>query len=206
MPLRYRDKLTEGYNITPNFFIRGEVDTDNITYEETIESRKDAILLNRHFLNRLFDRDTLILKEYNINFLYVLSTYAIHLESNSRRDRIRAMFRKDLTDSLEKSYNFYKVRPKQGYSIEQIVKNHFYEFVGRMYMSDEDDGCIWVALEKNEEYLNNRDYPKISAFYADSIVSKVYLNTSEEERETIAYMENDYAPLMAADKVVDYKV
>lgn len=171
-PLRYRDEQTEGYNITPNFFIRGEVDTDNITYKETIESRKDTILLNRHFLNRLFDRDTLILKEYNINFLYVLSTYAIHIESNSRRDRLRAMFRNDLIDSLNKSYNFFKVRPKKGYSIEQIIKNHFYEFVGRMYMSDKDDDCIWVALERDKERLSGKDYPNILQFNTDSEVSE----------------------------------
>ena len=218
-PLRYRDEQTEGYNITPNFFIRGEVNTDNITYEETIESRKDAILLNRHFLNRLFDRDTLILKEYNINFLYVLSTYAIHIESNSRRDRLRAMFRNDLIDSLNKSYNFYKVRPKRGYSIEQIIKNHFYEFVGRMYMSDEDDGYIWVALERDKEHLSGKDYPHISQFNIDSEVSEeLRVGTREvngfiekffEEPKWKAaevYLEYNEAPLIAADKVADYKV
>lgn len=218
IPLRYRDERTEGYNITPNFFIRGEVDTDHITYEETIESRKDTILLNRHFLNRLFDRDTLILKEYNINFLYVLSTYAIHLESNSRRDRLRAMFRNDLIDSLNKSYNFYKVRPKRGYSIEQIIKNHFYEFVGRMYMSDEDDGCIWVALERDKAHLTGKDYPHISQFNTDSEVSEeLKVGTREvngfiekffEEPKWKAaefYVEYNEVPLIAADNVADYK-
>ena len=216
--LRYRDKLTEGYNITPNFFIRGEVDTDKITYEDTIESHKDTIW-NRHFLNRLFDRDTLIIKEYNINFLYVLSAYAIHLESNSRRDRLRAMFRNDLIDSLNKSYNFFKVRPKKDYSIEQIIKNHFYEFVGRMYMSDEDDGCIWVALERDKEHLSGKDYPNILQFNTDSEVSKRlqvgtrevngYLEKFFEEpvwKAAEVYLEYDEAPLIAADKVADYKV
>lgn len=217
-PLRYRDEQTEGYNITPNFFIRGEVDTDNITYKETIESRKDAILLNRHFLNRLFDRDTLILKEYNINFLYVLSTYAIHIESNSRRDRLRAMFRNDLIDSLNKSYDFFKVRPKKGYTIGQIIKNHFYEFVGRMYMSDKDDDCIWVALERDKEHLSGKDYPNILQFNTDSEVSerlKVgtrvvdgYIEKFFEEPEWKAaevYMEYNDVPLIAADNVADYK-
>ena len=171
-PLRYRDDLTEGYNITPNFFIRGEVDTDNITYEEHIESRKDAILLNRHFYNRLFDRDTLILKEYNINFLYILSTYAIHLESSGRRDRLRARFRNDLIESLHKSYDFYKVRPKGDLKIKDVVKSHFYDFAGRMYMSDDGDNCIWVALESDKAYIGNRDYPSISSFYVDCEVSE----------------------------------
>lgn len=169
--LRYRDKLTEGYNITPNFFIRGEVDSDNITYAEIIESRKDTIW-NRHFHNRLFDRDTLILREYNINFLYVLSAYAIHLDSNGRRDALRVKFRNDLIDSLSNSYNFFKVRPKEGKSIQEIIRNHYYEFVGKMYMSKEKDDCIWVALEKSKEHLSGKDYPDISLFNTDSEVSE----------------------------------
>ena len=176
--MRYRDELTEGYNITPNFFIRGEVNTDNITYEETIESRTDAILLNRHFLNRLFDRDTLILKEYNINFLYVLSTYAIHLDSNSRRDRLRSMFRNDLIESLNKTYTFYKVTPKDGFTLQDIIKSYFYEFVGRMYMSREDDNFIWVALVKGKEYgiERDRDFPDIRKFNEMCVINECPLS------------------------------
>lgn len=215
--LRYRDKLTEGYNITPNFFIRGEVDCENITYKESIESRKDTIW-NRHFHNRLFDRDTLILREYNINFLYVLSAYAIHLDSNGRRDALRVKFRNDLIDSLSKSYNFFKVRPKKEYSIEQIIKNHFYEFAGRMYMSDEDDGSIWVALEKCKEHLFGKDYPDILQFNADSEVSEQlkvgtrevngYIEKFFEEpvwKVTEDYIEYNDFPLIAADSIVEYQ-
>lgn len=211
IPLRYRDELTEGYNITPNFFIRGEVDADNITYEEHIESRKDTILLNRHFLNRLFDRDTLILKEYNINFLYVLSTYAIHLDSSGRRDRLRTMFRNDLLESLNKYYNFYKVRPKNGFDLKKVVKSHFYDFAGRMYMSDDEDECIWVALEKDKAYINNRDYPSISSFYVDAEVSKkLELGTRVVNGYKELYFkdpewQSEHSMLIASDVQVEYR-
>ena len=211
IPLRYRDELTEGYNITPNFFIRGEVDADNITYEEHIESRKDTILLNRHFLNRLFDRDTLILKEYNINFLYVLSTYAIHLDSSGRRDRLRTMFRNDLLESLNKYYNFYKVRPKNGFDLKKVVKSHFYDFAGRMYMSDDEDECIWVALEKDKAYINNRDYPSISSFYVDAEVSeKLELGTRVVNGYKELYFkdpewQSGHSMLIASDVQVEYR-
>ena len=172
--LPYRDSLTEGYNITPNFFIRGVVDSKNISYEENIKEQSDVVRFNRHFYNRLFDRDTLILKEYNINFLYVLSTYAIHIDSDSRTHRLRTLFRNDLLESLDKTYTFYKVRQRAGgMNLKELVRTHFYSFAGRMYQSP-DDNTIWVALEKERAAgaENDREYPSIDILAADAIVSK----------------------------------
>ena len=171
--LPYRDSLTEGYNITPNFFIRGVVDSQNISYDENIEEQSDMLRFNKHFYNRLFDRDTLILKEYNINFLYVLSTYAIHIDSESRTHRLRTLFRNDLIESLDKTYTFYKVKQKAGgIGLEELVRTHFYTFAGRMYKSPEDD-TIWVALEKERaaETENDREYPSIDLLSRDAMVS-----------------------------------
>lgn len=65
--LRYRDELTEGYNITPNFFIYGYInnfkDFDNDELNE-----KGKIVKSFHFEDRLFDRDTLFVHQYKINF------------------------------------------------------------------------------------------------------------------------------------------
>ena len=172
-PLPYRDSLTEGYNITPNFFIRGVVDSRNISYDENIKEQSDMLRFNKHFYNRLFDRDTLILKEYNINFLYVLSTYAIHIDSESRTHRLRTLFRNDLIESLDKTYTFYKVKQKAGgIGLEELVRTHFYTFAGRMYKSPEDD-TIWVALEKERaaEAENDREYPSIDLLSRDAMVS-----------------------------------
>ena len=172
--LPYRDSLTEGYNITPNFFIRGVVDSKNISYEENIKEQSDVVRFNKHFYNRLFDRDTLILKEYNINFLYVLSTYAIHIDSESRTHRLRTLFRNDLLDSLDKTYAFYKVKQRTGgMSLEELVRTHFYSFAGRMYQSPEDN-TIWVALEKERAIgaVNEREYPSIDILAKDAIISQ----------------------------------
>ncbi len=76
--MRYRDELTEGYSVTPNFFIRGEIPgyKEETQFKEPYfrqspdpENKdliqKDDVDLwderNRHFANRLFDRDTLLL-------------------------------------------------------------------------------------------------------------------------------------------------
>jgi hypothetical protein len=173
-PLRYRDSLTEGYNITPNFFIRGVIDFNNISYDKDNIDGKNDIIFNRHFYNRLFDRDTLILKEYNINFLYVLSTYAIHIDSESRINGLRTLFRNNLIESLAKTYNFYKVKHREGKQhLEEIVINNFYNFAGRMYKSQDNDDAIWVALEnkKNSEVKVDREYPSIEDLKGNIIVS-----------------------------------
>ena len=172
--LPYRDSLTEGYNITPNFFIRGVVNSQNISYDEDIKEQSDVVRYNRHFYIRLFDRDTLILKEYNINFLYVLSTYAIHIDSESRTHRLRTLFRNDLLESLDKTYTFYKVRQRAGgMNLKELVRTHFYSFAGRMYQSP-DDNTIWVALEKERAAgaENDREYPNIYILAKDAIVSQ----------------------------------
>jgi hypothetical protein len=72
--LRYRENLTEGYNITPNFFISAFVNKDFDFSKSCLDETGNPIM-QTHFENRLFDRDTLFVQSYNINFLFVLSSY-----------------------------------------------------------------------------------------------------------------------------------
>ena len=73
--VRLRDDITEGYNIIPNFFISAKMDEAFDYSNDGIE--KTDRQKNRHrkeqFKNRLFDRDTLLLFHYDVNFLFVLS-------------------------------------------------------------------------------------------------------------------------------------
>ena len=91
--MRYRDELTEGYNPTPNFFIRGTIDEKNLSYSEhklTRYEEDEKKCSNKHFENRLFDRDTLLVLTYEINFLYVLSAYVLSHGYSSSTDRLPA--------------------------------------------------------------------------------------------------------------------
>lgn len=217
--LLYRDSLTEGYNITPNFFIRGNINFQDISYDENIEAQSDMLQFNKHFYNRLFDRDTLILKEYNINFLYVLSIYAVHLESESRKFGLRMRFRNDLIESLNQVYIFYKIKQKPGgITLEELVKNNFYAFVGRMYKGPGED-VLWVALERNRSVIGekfNREYPNIDVFRKYAIVSKPL--TVEEQESKYGYIEKYFSDpkweecvvyeqnySIAAESLVEYK-
>ena len=160
--VRYRDSVTEGYSVTPNFFIRGfvpEYENDD-QYGDPYFSKKGENTepikpddenmwdkRNRHFRNRLFDRDTLLLKVYNINFLYVLKTYTSK-HSTLRDDfkkKTRKKFRDDFLELLDKYYVFYAVWPKN--SETEFVNAHFRMLAGKIF-KPADLKCIILALEK----------------------------------------------------------
>ena len=150
--VRYRDPLTEGYNLTPNFFVRGYIKAEDLTdghvcYSEDRLSQSAQIMpSNAHFENRPFDRDTLILKAYNINFLFVLASYVTNAENENIRMRIRKKFREDMLSVFNEKYDFFHVTPY--YDVPSFVRNHFEEYLGKMYHS-EGEAFIWFAFDKN---------------------------------------------------------
>jgi hypothetical protein len=154
--VRYRDPLTEGYNLTPNFFVRGYVKAEDLSdghacYSEDRLSRNDQIIpANVHFRNRPFDRDTLVLQAYNINFLFVLASYVTNSDNGSVKLRIHDKFRKDLISVYNAKYDFFQVTP-QG-DLKDFVNAHFEEYIGKMYRSAEAP-FIWFAFDKGTTTL-----------------------------------------------------
>lgn len=157
---KYRDDLTEGYTITPNFFLRGAINfidgkISNYNNESFIEPI-DSVQFekNKQFNDRLFDRDTLLLKAFNINFLTLLSLY-IADETTSMRDFTQSKIFSCLLYGITEQYDFYRVYPalKPGESLnralEQMCDAMFREYVGTMFHDNDNDPFIWVALVKN---------------------------------------------------------
>lgn len=152
--LRYRDSLTEGYSVTPNFFIRGEVPADKIFEMPAAAGaiRKDDADLwnerNRHFENRLFDRDTLLLQVYNVNFLYVLKAFTA--KSSSLRTEFkrtaREKFRRNFLTLLRSRYFFWYVKLNGSLKQETFVNAHYRTLQGKLFRSGENKGLI-LALE-----------------------------------------------------------
>ena len=66
---KLRDDLTEGYNIIPNFFISARLN-EELDYKEELQitDKQHTHFNNRQFDNRLFDRDTLLVCHYDVNF------------------------------------------------------------------------------------------------------------------------------------------
>lgn len=165
--LQYRDELTEGYNITPNFFIRASViketqeeggDTNYELYSYTEdglvnESDKDGEisqnkLSNRHFENRLFDRDTFVLQTYNINFLYVLAHF-VHGPDSSIQKHIREKFRTDLLKRFNLLYDFWILTTKK-IDLQNAIDKHFRRINGKVFCPypEEEEPLLYLALEK----------------------------------------------------------
>ena len=149
--VRYRDPLTEGYNLTPNFFVRGYVKAEDLTdghacySEDRLTENNQIIPANAHFKNRPFDRDTLVLQAYNINFLFVLASYVTNSDSESVKQRIHDKFRADLISVYNAKYDFFRVTPTG--DIKSFVDAHFEEYIGKMYRS-EGQPFIWFAFDK----------------------------------------------------------
>lgn len=150
-PLHYRDDLTEGYNVTPNFFISAVVDDMLDFKNDGLTIRQEKIKSNRHFKDRLFDRDTLLLQAYNINFLYVLASYVTKNQNDNKRfsTATKRLFRKEFIDFLTKEYTFYKLTPQKGNSLEAFVSRHFRLLIGKIYRPAQFENELLLALKKD---------------------------------------------------------
>lgn len=150
----YYDDVTEGYNITPNFFIRGIVNPLHLNYiEAELEQEEDkegnpAVEKRFHHVNRLFDRDTLFVLKYSINFLFVLSAYASGRVDEAYRNRIREKFKKNLIEELKRKYHFYLLQSK-GDRMDAVDK-HFRLLNGKVFSAFNDERALLFAYEKGK--------------------------------------------------------
>lgn len=151
--LRYRDELTEGYNPTPNFFIRGVVDSKGLSYHDSqLKQDEKGRYFNYHFENRLFDRDTLLVLTYDINFLYVLSAYVQSRGYSTSVDYfLRGKFRQDILEAYQNEYDFYEITP-QNLTNEEFVDRYFKKLIGKIYQTKE--GKLILALKKDKDNFN----------------------------------------------------
>jgi hypothetical protein len=146
--LRYRENLTEGYNITPNFFISAFVNKD-FDFSKSYLDETGKPIMQTHFDNRLFDRDTLFVQSYNINFLFVLSSYLSNnstLKTNFKKD-IHKKFREKLVSFINDKYHFYILEPNDNLFIEK----HFKLLNGKVYKPSHLTEEIILALEKPDQ-------------------------------------------------------
>jgi hypothetical protein len=140
--LRYRDKTTEGYNISPNFFIYGYID-DVENYELHAIKKKGKPVPSCHFEERLFDRDTLFVHQYKINFLYVLKAYTNFNESdiNTFRKEVKEKFRnhflKFFNNKEKCGFEFYEANfEKEDYLL--FIEDNFKRLNGKCFCTIDD--------------------------------------------------------------------
>lgn len=170
--LIYRDEDTDGYSITPNFFISARINEDankREYYNDELTPKNDVESL-RHFENRLFDRDTLLLQHYDVNFLYVLSLYA---QSNDGlklefKEKTRKKFRENILKYLGETYQFFSLQLKPKAEAEEqededvpldamrkAIEKHFRRSIGKVFRPYSDEKFMYVAIEPKDVYYED---------------------------------------------------
>lgn len=157
--IKLRDDETEGYNIIPNFFISATMD-EKFRYaidgiKET--DRKNNRYISKQFQNRLFDRDTLLLFHYDVNFLFVVALYGRNGQGEKKvwRDKVRKMFRKEIQQMLNSKFDFYAVTAKEGVSDVEYIQDHFQQLLGKIFTPYDDRGTqryYSLALDNGEQF------------------------------------------------------
>ena len=163
--VKLRDEVTEGYNIIPNFFVSAKMDEAFDYSNDGIEKtdRQHNRYRKEQFKNRLFDRDTLLLFHYDVNFLFVLSLYARDNVSQKAawKIKVRNKFRKEIQDWLQKDYKFYAMTPYAGVDAEEFMKENFQQLLGKVYTPFDIPGTqkyYSLALDQSPEYKENNEF------------------------------------------------
>ncbi len=148
----YRDSISEGYNVTPNFFLLGVVNQD---YTEgpgpVVEPDSQAPEFSCHFPNRLFDRDTLHVLYFKVDFLRLLRFYTgrqkrLSVTSQSLRDSVRAVVQTELTRYLGSKYELFLLNLPPDF-----IKQNFKAFHGKLFSSPSVSPKYVLALEKGQK-------------------------------------------------------
>lgn len=215
--LIYRDEDTEGYNITPNFFIRAHVPENRAYDSDDLESRGEMERIV-HFENRLFDRDTLLLQHYDINFLYVLSVYGSEdvLAQQHFKLKARKLFRDKIIEDIRKRYQFFSLQLKpRGNEIENddeeeetsqrdvmnhlIEQKYFHKILGKAFRPFAEEEFLYLSLDKNSEFYDE-NLKLLSELSQDFNIRNYLLGT--DPREPINNFYQLLQPIVATSGVI----
>lgn len=154
--IRYRDDETEGYNITPNFFIIPTIESGDFEFNPpTLTPSKWHPKTSKQFEDRLFDRDTLILREYKISLISLIAAYGAY--ESSWTTPLRKIIREDMISFLNDTYTFFEVTPKPipiyagDKKVTEIPFLNYYHnhLKGKIYKTEDNTDKLTIAFESN---------------------------------------------------------
>lgn len=165
------DSATEGYDIIPNFFLSADVDeqrrynrgTDveghDLNIHPRIENGEEKTFVQSHFDNRLFDRDSLLLLYYDVNFLFIVRMYARNnaAEKAEWKAKVREIFRKKIQKVLADKYHFYALAPKPQTYAEGYMKDNLKSLIGKVYQPFENPEMYVLALDNEDPQNENTE-------------------------------------------------
>ena len=165
----FRDDVTEGYDVTPNFFVSAMMDEDirggfrDESIKPKIKNGEQVAYISRQYENRLFDRDTLLVAHYDVNFLFLIALYARDnaYQKATWKEKVRRQFRKEIQDLLTRHFQFYAMTPKQAGIEQAFLASDFKRALGKVYkpFAKGKDGREYysLALEKIDKNANGPD-------------------------------------------------
>ncbi|MBR6893926.1 MAG: LlaJI family restriction endonuclease [Bacteroidaceae bacterium] len=159
---KLRDEETEGYNIIPNFFISAQQRDLQKHSDITWVDKENKDFTSRQFHNRLFDRDTLLVCHYDVNFLYVVSLYGRKNEGMKTvwREKVRAQFRKEIQTMLDHHFQFHVMTPREHVDGQDVLQQNFKEVLGKVFQpyptGINGQRFYSLALEKPETIKDER--------------------------------------------------
>ena len=153
----YRDDTTEGYNITPNFFVYGRIENESNYTEHQIELIDKKPECKFHWKHRLFDRDTLFVHQYSINFLFVLKAYTAYTPTSLQKFQleVKNIFRSGFIDYFNNpqlsQFTFYKSTIDEEQT-NDYIKDNFKKLNGKCITTI--DGRLILAKHAADNSLN----------------------------------------------------
>lgn len=188
-----RDTLTEGYNPIPNFFISARIpnkqDTGKfLSFDDgNLKTQHDKVQMNRQFENRLFDRDTLLLCHYDVNFLFIVSLYGRDNKGKQAawRDYVRKEFRTRIQDTLNSLYTFRTLQPREGMNCNAFIQENFRQLNGKLYRPRVDCNYLILALMKGTD-AGLQEWKKLN------IKAKVVSQETEDNEELLNSLQSHF--------------
>lgn len=211
---KLRDEDTEGYNIIPNFFISAQQRNLQKSSDITWVDKENKDFTSRQFYNRLFDRDTLLVCHYDVNFLYVVSLYGRKNEGmkSAWREKVREQFRREIQTMLDYHFQFHVMTPREHVDGQEVLHQNFKEVLGKVFQpyptSATGQKYYSLALEKPEtienpnlrkmiEEENNRIIGLLDPFF-----DHVECNLGEDKRNELVKYTSDSVIFAKEDELV----
>lgn len=159
--IRYRDVITEGYNITPNFFIYGYIKDVHDFDEHHLIPKSELPIKSFHFEDRLFDRDTLFVHQYEINFLYVLKAYStfsgtkIDEFRKDSKDKFRNQFLDFFNDSAKSKFEIFE-KEMSNQSAKELVESNFKLLNGKCFYTIDNKLLIAKYIDEKDKETDDK--------------------------------------------------
>lgn len=152
--VRLRDDTTDGYDVIPNFFISADIDPDNLNITDKVEAHAKQPAGSRQYNNRLYDRDTLIVAHFDLNFLALLSLYArnSYTAKAAWQRRVREAIRLKVGLMLTDRYAFYVLKPREGVDAAEALKTNYKLLLGKIRSLSMHGGFYSLALSRENRF------------------------------------------------------